>query len=254
MSAPQRYPDLTVSRVWTIPYTPEALFVLLAEVTTEGDGPSLATTLRYYRSTDAAITTSDTMLGTYTIRWLSPSKTGLGSETLTVPSMPGTYYYGACVDAVANESNTTNNCSSGRRSLYRGRCAGASVEVTPSEVMLAALRNTAALTARVPGPDCPHPASMPKREATVATLRLADRQAKDVTSLVHDHSAAPETPDADATTVALPFATAVTTPTTHPRFRAAPADAGVGGGSPHRRFERAWRCVQGVFLNKLNWV
>ena len=31
---------------------------------------------------------------------------------LTAPSSPGTYYYGACVDAVPNESDTTNNCSS----------------------------------------------------------------------------------------------------------------------------------------------
>ena len=31
---------------------------------------------------------------------------------LTAPSSPGTYYYGACVDAVPNESDTTNNCAS----------------------------------------------------------------------------------------------------------------------------------------------
>ena len=31
---------------------------------------------------------------------------------LSAPSTPGTYYYGACVDAVAEESDTTNNCSS----------------------------------------------------------------------------------------------------------------------------------------------
>ena len=39
---------------------------------------------------------------------------------LTAPSSPGTYYYGACVDAVTDESDTTNNCS-------------ASVQVTVSE-------------------------------------------------------------------------------------------------------------------------
>ena len=26
------------------------------------------------------------------------------------PLTPGTYYYGACVDAVPDESDTTNNC------------------------------------------------------------------------------------------------------------------------------------------------
>ena len=30
----------------------------------------------------------------------------------TAPSAAGTYYYGACVDAVTDESDTTNNCSS----------------------------------------------------------------------------------------------------------------------------------------------
>ena len=35
----------------------------------------------------------------------------IGSVDLTAPSTPGTYYYGACVDAVTDESDTTNNCS-----------------------------------------------------------------------------------------------------------------------------------------------
>ena len=34
------------------------------------------------------------------------------SVELTAPLAPGAYYYGACVDAVAQESNTTNSCSS----------------------------------------------------------------------------------------------------------------------------------------------
>ena len=29
----------------------------------------------------------------------------------TVPRGDGTHYYGACVDAVTDESDTTNNCS-----------------------------------------------------------------------------------------------------------------------------------------------
>ena len=33
------------------------------------------------------------------------------SIDLTAPSAPGTYYYGACVDAVSDESDVTNNCS-----------------------------------------------------------------------------------------------------------------------------------------------
>ena len=112
--APQRHPDLTVE-VLKYGSNPEAPFVLLASVRNDGDGPSLPTTVRFYRSTDAAITTSDTPLGTEAIRWLAASTTSGGLKTLTAPSTPATYYYGACVDAVANESDTTNNCSASVR-------------------------------------------------------------------------------------------------------------------------------------------
>ena len=112
--APQRHPDLTVE-VLKYGNNPEAPFVLLAAVRNDGDGPSLPTTVRFYRSTDAAITTSDTPSGTEAIRWLAASATGGGLKTLTAPSTPATYYYGACVDAVANESDTTNNCSASVR-------------------------------------------------------------------------------------------------------------------------------------------
>ena len=77
-----------------------------------GDLSSAATTLRYYRSTDATITTSDTAQGTDAVGVLAAGATisGLGVD-LSAPSTPGTYYYGACVDAVTGESDTTNNCS-----------------------------------------------------------------------------------------------------------------------------------------------
>ena len=42
------------------------------------------------------------------------------SVDLTAPSNPGTYYYGACVDAVEDESDTTNNCSSSVQVNVRG--------------------------------------------------------------------------------------------------------------------------------------
>ncbi len=32
-------------------------------------------------------------------------------STISVPNQPGTYYYGACVDTVTNETNQGNNCS-----------------------------------------------------------------------------------------------------------------------------------------------
>ena len=85
---------------------------LSATVNNGGDGSSVATTLRYYRSTDSTITTSDTAVGTDAVGTLAASGASDESIGLTAPSTAGTYYYGACVDAVSDESDTTNHCSS----------------------------------------------------------------------------------------------------------------------------------------------
>ena len=95
-------------------YTGDA-FTLSATVRNDGDGDSAATTLRYYRSADATITTADTEVGTDEVAGLAASASGSESVELTAPSTSGTYYYGACVDAVAAESDTTNNCSISRQ-------------------------------------------------------------------------------------------------------------------------------------------
>ena len=87
-------------------------FTLSATVRNQGDGSSVATTLRYYRSTDSTITSSDTSVGTDSVSGLSAGGSGDESIDLTAPSTAGTYYYGACVDSVSGESATTNNCSS----------------------------------------------------------------------------------------------------------------------------------------------
>ena len=77
-----------------------ASFTLSATVSNTGDGESVATTLRYYRSTDATITTADTSVGTDAVGALSASGTSAESIDLTAPASAGTYYYGACVDTV----------------------------------------------------------------------------------------------------------------------------------------------------------
>ena len=71
-----------------------------------------STTLRYYRSTDATVSTSDTQVGTDPVTTLSASRTSAESISLRAPSIAGTYYYGACVESVSDESDTGNNCSS----------------------------------------------------------------------------------------------------------------------------------------------
>ena len=107
-------PDLVVVAPSVTDSTPDAgaAFTLSATVRNDGDGSAAATTLRYYRSTDATITTSDTQVGTDEVGALATSGTSSESVSLTAPSTAGTYYYGACVDAVTGESDTTNNCSS----------------------------------------------------------------------------------------------------------------------------------------------
>ena len=104
-------PDLVVASPSVSDRT-GASFTLSATVRNQGSGPSAATTLRYYRSTDATITTSDTEVGTDAVGALSASGTSDESIGLTAPSSPGTYYYGACVDDVTGESDSGNNCSS----------------------------------------------------------------------------------------------------------------------------------------------
>ena len=111
---PATTPDLTVGSPSVDDSSPETggSFTLSATVTNSGDAQAAATTLRYYRSTDATITSSDTEVGTDAVGVLSASGTSAESIDLTAPGSAGTYYYGACVDAVTGESSTTNNCSS----------------------------------------------------------------------------------------------------------------------------------------------
>ena len=113
-SPPQTNPDLAVGSPTVSDSSPTtgATFTLSATVRNDGDGAAEATTLRYYRSTDGTITTSDTSVGTDAVGGLSAGATSPESISLSAPSSAGTYYYGACVDTVTGESDTTNNCSS----------------------------------------------------------------------------------------------------------------------------------------------
>ena len=70
-----QYPDLEVETPTVSDETPEtgASFTLSATVSNAGDGESPATTLTYYQSTDATITTSDASVGTDDVGVLSAS-------------------------------------------------------------------------------------------------------------------------------------------------------------------------------------
>lgn len=98
-------------------------FTLSVTVFNDGEAPATATTLRYYRSVDAVISTEDTEVGTDPVRQLNPGNTMPRNDfaesreeiELNAPGATGTYYYGACVVAVGAETATDNNCSSGVR-------------------------------------------------------------------------------------------------------------------------------------------
>ena len=67
-------------------------------------------TLRWYRSTDRTLETTDTLLGMATVGSLTA---GGGLTLSNMPSAPGaagTYHYGACVDSVMGEHYTSDNC------------------------------------------------------------------------------------------------------------------------------------------------
>ena len=111
---PQGAPDLVVAApsVTNSRPTAGASFTLSATVRNDGNGDAHASTLRYYLSSDAAITTDDTEVGAaVAVAELAAAASVGASVDLTAPADPGTYYYGACVDPVTDESDTNNNCS-----------------------------------------------------------------------------------------------------------------------------------------------
>ena len=82
----------------------------IALVDYEGNEPAPTSTLRFYRSVDEVISSSDTELS-YEVTFLPLEiRTGYAYR-FTAPESSGTRYYGACVDAVADESTVANNCS-----------------------------------------------------------------------------------------------------------------------------------------------
>ena len=150
-ATPGGVPDLVVGSASVSDASPDtdASFTLRATVRNAGDGRSAATTLRYYRSSDATISTSDTEVGTDAVSALAGSGTNAESVSLTAPSSAGTYYYGACVDTVAGESDTTNNCSSAVRvTVHTANDALAAAEAAAAEaVAVEAARRAAAAAA-----------------------------------------------------------------------------------------------------------
>ena len=99
-------PDLVVeaprvSKYWLAPGEP---FTLSVTIRNQGTVTSSGTMLRFYESFDSIITTSDIEIGSEFVSSLGPFETTEVSFTLTAPASVNTYYYGACIDAIADEN------------------------------------------------------------------------------------------------------------------------------------------------------
>ena len=84
---------------------------LSATVQNLGSVPTSGITLGYYLSTDATISTSDIRVSDDEVSSLDPFESSDERTYVKAPSIPGTYYYGACVPVLLGESDSTNNCS-----------------------------------------------------------------------------------------------------------------------------------------------
>ena len=115
-----------------------ASFTFTATVRNRGSDPSPATTVRYYRSVNAGISTADIEVGIAGSGALAAAETREHSIALTASAEAGTYYHGACADPVDGEADTGNNCSS-------------AVRVTVSAAQMLAPADTAAFNDRFVG-------------------------------------------------------------------------------------------------------
>ena len=83
-------------------------FTLTATIKNDGNERSDSTTLQYYRSSNATVSTRDTSVGRSAISALSARATTRVSISITAPGTSGTYYYGACI---GNAGTFAGNCS-----------------------------------------------------------------------------------------------------------------------------------------------
>ncbi|MBE8190562.1 MAG: hypothetical protein HAW58_06950 [Candidatus Thioglobus sp.] len=85
---------------------------LSATVQNNGNAAAAATRVRFYRSTSEANLTDDAnQISSDAVGGLGISGTQTLTATSAASATAGTFYYGVCVAATANEADTTNNCS-----------------------------------------------------------------------------------------------------------------------------------------------
>ena len=150
------------------------VFTLQATVRNQGSSLFDATTLHYYQSDDAIISSSDIRIGSDAIGWLFSSESSSESNNVYAPSRAGTYYYGACVAPVSRESNTDNNCSPGVRVTVSGDGSITNVDVPDA--------NLRAVIADSLGKASDAPISKVEM-ASLNRLEASDKNIRDLTGL-----------------------------------------------------------------------
>jgi len=112
--------DLVVSAVGVSNDKPitDRTFTINATVKNQGQFSADSTTLRYYRSADATITTGDTQIATDAVPALGPGGSSAKSKAVSIVPT-GNFWIGACVDPVSREAPITNNCSNGVKITVR---------------------------------------------------------------------------------------------------------------------------------------
>ena len=110
----QRVPDLQMSvgegEFGSV--APGSTFEVAVVVENAGAVQTAPTNIRWLRSDSSTITATDTRQGSTSVNRLNGGQYVSETFTFTAPTENGVYYYGACVDGVAGETNTRNNCDS----------------------------------------------------------------------------------------------------------------------------------------------
>jgi len=109
-------PDLSIAQsIGALVVAPGYAQRWSATVTNNGSGGASDTTLRYYSSSDSAISSGDVQLGTSAISQLTSGAAESHAIVIRHSNVPASRYLGACVDSVAGETESANNCTSGAR-------------------------------------------------------------------------------------------------------------------------------------------
>lgn len=110
-------PDLAVDAISANPtqVAPSGSTTLSATLINRGEARSDGSTIRFLRSTNSTITTSDTQIATASLGALSAGARSTINRQLALPAQTRSYWLGICIDVVANEASTGNNCSAGVR-------------------------------------------------------------------------------------------------------------------------------------------